>query len=132
MLRLAFAAAFVLLLPLAGCSSGGESDGADLDSFPDPETTTTSAPSATAAPADAPACASVWVPGQTLPAGYTTCLADGGSAPQDVMDCLDDTSLIVFDDRLYAVTGQEIVEPADAPLQDTDEFGSVYVACTGE
>ncbi len=56
----------------------------------------------------------------------------GTVGPQDAVTCLDGTSLIVFDDRFWAVTGQQVVEPDDAPLQDTDEYGAAYVTCTGE
>lgn len=130
MRRLSFVTASAVLM-LAGCSSSSESGGADLDTFPDPETTTSSTPSAPPDPTD-PTCATVWRAGQTLPDDYTSCRADGETAPQDVVDCLDGTSLIVFDDRFWAVTGQVVVEPADAPLQDTDEYGAAFVTCTGE
>lgn len=119
------------VLLLTGCSSSSESDGGELDAFPDPETTTSPTQSATPDPGD-PECAAVWVAGQTLPGDYTSCRADGEAPSQDVVDCQDGTSLVVFDDRSFAVTGQEIVEPADAPLQDTDEYGAAYTTCTGE
>jgi hypothetical protein len=119
------------LLMLAGCSSG---DGSD-ESASEPEATTTASSASPSASPDAPSgpsCDDVWRAGELLPADYTSCAADGETAEQEVTDCLDGSSLVVYLDSFYAITGQEIVEPDVAPLQDTEEFGAAYSACTGE
>lgn len=43
-----------------------------------------------------------------------------------------DTSLIVFAEGVYAVTGGTIRKSADAPLQDAAEYGRAFAACSGE
>lgn len=135
MRRLTLATLTAVLL-LAGCSSGdgsdgsGGSDGADAGSGP----TAASPSSATASPPDAaaPACGEVWQASRTLPADYTTCLEDGEAVAPDATECTDGSSLIVHRDQFYAITGHKIVEPDEAPLQDTDAFGEAYASCTGE
>jgi hypothetical protein len=124
------------VLLLGGCSSGGDSDtsdGASGGGDPAPTSSTpTASGSATSDTPSGPDCDDVWRAGEVLPEGYTTCVADGSEATQDVVECTDGSSLVVYLDSFYAVTGQEIVEPDVAPLQDTDEFGAAYSACTGE
>lgn len=126
------------LILLAGCTSGGESDGPSGGESTGESTgsaasdePSASAPATTEAPTG-PDCDTVWQAGQVLPADYTSCVTDGVPGTQDVTECTDGSSLIVYLDSQYAVTGGEIVEPDVAPLQDTEEFGAVYSACTGE
>ncbi|MET0931801.1 MAG: hypothetical protein ABWX74_19945 [Aeromicrobium sp.] len=116
------------LLILGGCSSGGDSDGPATS---DDRASTPSASTDVPAPPE-PDCDTVWRAGETLPADYSSCVSDGAAGPQDVTECLDGSSLVVYLDSFYAVTGGEIVEPDVAPLQDTDEFGAAYSTCTGE
>jgi len=139
MRRLTLATVTTVLL-LAGCTSGADSDGgptgggADSDGGPAATGSATPAPSEPTTPeaAAAPDCDEVWTAGAVLPADYTSCVTDGEEAVQDVTACTDGTSLVVYLDTFYAITGDTIVEPAVAPLQDTDEFGAAYSACTGE
>ncbi|MET0449861.1 MAG: hypothetical protein ABW004_15715 [Aeromicrobium sp.] len=130
MRRIMLATVTALLL-LAGCSSGGDSDGSTASNEP----SSTVSPSATAdtpTAASGPDCDDVWRAGQVLPADYTSCLDGGAAGTQDVTECTDGTSLVVYLDSFYAVTGEKIIEPDVAPLQDTEEFGAAYSACTGE
>lgn len=122
--RLAVLAVTTLIL-LAGCTSDGEGDG-DKDSAKKP-----SASKTTAKPTG-PDCAGIWKDGATLPASYTTCVADGVLGPQDVTECQDGSTLVAYSDTFFAVTGGEISKPEVAPMQDTKEFGEAYTACTGE
>lgn len=137
MRRLTLILASAVLL-LAGCTSGSDSDGGSDGGtggggggVADP-TPSTSAASPTAGAVSGPDCDAVWKAGAVLPADYGSCVADGEEAVQDVTACTDGTSLVVYLDSFYAITGQKIVEPEIAPLQDTDEFGAAYSSCTGE
>ncbi|NRQ50517.1 hypothetical protein [Aeromicrobium stalagmiti] len=130
MRRLAIMSVTVLLL--AGCTSGSDDDASGGGSAGGGSSS--KAPSATdSTPTPTgPDCSDVWKAGETLPADYDQCVADGEFGAQDVIPCEDGSKLVTFEDTLYAVTGQEIVEPDVAPLQDTEEYGTVYSSCTGE
>ncbi|MRK01492.1 hypothetical protein GEV27_08160 [Aeromicrobium sp. S22] len=132
MRRLAILTATALLL--AGCTSGGDDSSSDGARGGDTETEESGKPSATRTTPvpTGPDCADVWKAGATLPQDYEQCLQDGEPGPQDETPCLDGTTLVIFDDALYAVTGGRIVEPEASPLQDTEEFGAAFSACTGE
>ena len=135
MRRLLITTASALLL-LAGCTSDAEPDGSDGSGGAAPETSSPAAGSSSATPAPpgaaAPDCDDVWQAGKTLPRDYTTCLDGGEPSTPDVVACTDGSSLVVHLDTFYAITGRRVVEPDVAPLQDTDQFGEVYAACTGE
>lgn len=79
-----------------------------------------------------PACDSIWKDGETLPTDYDGCVKDGKRAIEDTFTCRDESTLIVFADTYFAVTGGKIAKSSVAPLQDTEEYGKVYAACTGE
>jgi hypothetical protein len=128
MSRLALVTVTALLL-LAGCTSGSDidpSDGGKGDAKPKPTATRT-----TAAPTG-PDCAEVWKDGATLPDDYTKCVEDGDYGLQDVTKCDDGTRLVAYSDTYFAVTGGRISKPDIAPMQDTEEYGQAYSACTGE
>lgn len=134
MRRILLASVTTLLL-LTGCTSGGDSDGGSEGSTAtDDPSASASAPATTEAPAvpTGPDCDAVWKAGQVLPADYTSCVSDGATGSQDVTKCIDGSSLIVYLDSFYAVTGGTIIKPKVAPLQDTEEFGAAFSACTGE
>jgi hypothetical protein len=124
--RLAILTLTALLL-LAGCtSSDGKSDGQDgKDSSKPSATKTTSVPKG-------PDCAEIWKSGATLPEDYTQCVEDGAYGTQEVTKCQDGTKLVAYADAYYAVTGGPISKPDVAPMQDTEEYGKAYSACTGE
>ena len=88
-------------------------------------TKTTSAPKG-------PDCADIWKSGATLPDDYTQCVEDGAYGTQEVTKCQDGTKLVAYADAYYAVTGGPISKPDVAPMQDTEEYGKAYSACTGE
>lgn len=123
---------FLVVVAVATFSAACTSSETEKDD--PPSGATSSAPtSATRAPGvTGPDCAEVWQPGETLPADYTACADGATQGKQDVIECLDDTRLIVHDDVLWGVTGQEIVAPDASPLQDTERFGAAYATCTGE
>lgn len=119
-------------LVLGGCTSSDTDGGLQADDSPSASSSDRSPGSSSPdAPKD-PACADVWTVGSVLPSSYTGC--SDGTAPgtQDVTECLDDTRLVVFEDSLWAVTGDEVVEPEASPLQDTEAYGAAFSACTGE
>jgi hypothetical protein len=116
----------VAILSLAGCSSSSD----DGSSDPDDATTSSSAPTNPGDPG--PACADVWKAGATLPADYDTCYVRGAEGVQDVIDCDDDTRLVVYNNEMFARTGSTIARPDAAPLQDLPVYSKAYTACTGE
>lgn len=123
--RLAILTVTTLLL-LAGCTSSDDKGGdGGKDSAKPSATKTTPAPTG-------PDCADIWKDGETLPEDYTRCVDDGAYGPQDVTECEDGTQLVAFADMYYAVTGGPISKPDVAPMQDTEEYGEAYAACTGE
>lgn len=123
--RLAILTVTALLL-LAGCtSSDGKGDDTKDSSARPSATPTKPAPTG-------PDCAGIWKDGATLPEDYTTCVEDGAYGTQDVTKCEDGTKLVAYADAYFAVTGGPISKPDVAPMQDTEEFGTAYAACTGE
>lgn len=124
--RLAILTLTALVL-LGGCTSSDDKGGkgADKDTSEPSATKTTPAPTG-------PDCADIWKAGLTLPEDYTRCVQDGAYGLQDVTECRDGSTLVVFSDTMYAVTGSPISKPDVAPLQDTEEFGLAYTSCTGE
>lgn len=117
-----------ILLAIAGCTSD---DSPNRDGS-DPTATPSTSSSSTAAQPAGPDCADIWQAGETLPTNYTECVAGGVVGDQDVTECKDGTSLIAFANTFYAVTGGEIRKPDVAPMQDTEEYGNAFSACTGE
>jgi hypothetical protein len=113
------------LVLLAGCTSSDDKSSADDKDSAKPSATTT-------APPTGPDCGGIWKAGATLPEDYTKCVDNGAYGPQDVTECQDGTKLVAYTDEYFAVTGGRIAKPAVAPMQDTEEFGKAYAACTGE
>lgn len=113
------------LLVLAGCTSSDKGGDDGKDSAKPSATKTTAAPKG-------PDCASIWKDGATLPEDYTQCVEDGAYGTQDVTECEDGTRLVVYSDTYYAITGGPISKPDVAPMQDTEQFGTAFAACTGE
>jgi len=126
MSRLAIVAVTALLL-LTGCTSsdGGDGKGGGKDG------TKPSAGATKAAP-QGPDCADIWKTGATLPDDYTRCVEGGAYGAQDVTKCQDGTKLVAYADTYYAITGGPLSKPDVAPMQDTEEYGKAYSACTGE
>lgn len=116
----------VAILSLAGCSSGSD----DGDKKPDASEPSSSAPADSGGPG--PACGDVWKAGATLPDDYETCYVNGTKGVQDVIECDDDSRLIVYNNEMFARTGTEIVRPKEAPLQDLPVYSKAYAACAGE
>jgi hypothetical protein len=132
--RLAALIATALLL-LAGCTSsdsGGTSGDGDESGTGSGASSDKPSASATTKAPTGPDCADVWKAGATLPEDYSTCVADGAYGVQDVTKCQDGTRLVAFADSYYAVTGGRIRKPDVAPMQDTEEYGQAFAACTGE
>ena len=120
------AIAFVFIFALAACTDDDKS--ARHDS---PGTSSSTSAGPTDGPSE-PACADIWKEGGVLPKDYEGCVSGGKPGNQESVDCQDSRSLIVFEEVFYAVTGGTIRKPADAPLQDTEEYGKAFTACTGE
>jgi len=114
--------ALTAFLLVAGCSS--DSDGASDKPKP--------TPTAESAGPSGPACVGIWKAGATLPEDYESCVDGEALGSQDVTDCQDGTKLVVYADAYYAVTGGTITKPKVAPLQDSEEYGTVWADCTGE
>ena len=121
------AAAFVFIFALSACSGG---DG--LPSAKDsPSASSPTSAGSTGVPST-PSCMNIWKEGSVLPRSYKGCVSDGKPGAEESANCQDGTSLIVFEEAFYAVTGSTIRKPADAPLQDTEEYSKAFTACTGE
>lgn len=120
-------------LLFAGCTAGSGSGGEPNAEASSAQTSSPDAspPTATSKPAG-PDCQAIWKPGQLLPKDYTSCTVDGQEGAQEVIACKDGSSLVIYRDELYAVTGTPVIEPDVAPLQDTAEYGEAYSNCTGE
>lgn len=120
------AIAFVLILVLSACTGNAKPSGRDS-----PSASSSTGTGSTDVPST-PACMNIWKEGSVLPQDYTGCVSDGKPGAEESVNCRDDTSLIVFGEAFYAVTGGTIRKPADAPLQDTEEYGKAFASCTGE
>lgn len=128
-------AALLLVLSLTAC---GGSDDTSTDKRTDKATdkptsgTTISTPGKTPTSGPTlPDCTSIWNADSTLPKDYTGCQIGGRTRLEQSTACKDKTTLIIHDEQFYAVTGQKIVMPAIAPLEDSEAFGKLYSACTG-
>ena len=120
---------FVLLavttvLLLGGCNSASDDNHKYNDGGTD-SATPSAAPSG-------PSCDDIWQAGNILPKDYTSCLQDGAAIEQEVTKCKDGTKLVAYSDAYFAITGGKISKPKVAPMQDTEEFGKAFTACTGE
>ena len=116
----------VAILSLAGCSSGSD----DGDKKPDASDPSSSASADSGGPG--PACGDIWKAGATLPDDYDTCYVSGEKGVQDVVECEDDSRLVVYNNEMFARTGSKIVHPKQAPLQDLPVYSKAYTVCTGE
>lgn len=78
---------------------------------------------------DMPKCSEVWVAGETLPEDYGGC-DDGDTIVAAVStECSDGTSLYGFDDRFYALGGEEIVEAAGGSTDTDPAYSKAYEDC---
>lgn len=111
--RLAICAALALLA--TGCSSDDSGDGVVADATNAPES------------GGLPACADVWVDGETLPEDYDGCENPDGSIEEPVIyDC--DSGIgrfTTYRDELHALLGGEITE---AP-SNSEEYAAAYEEC---
>ena len=121
------ATTFVFIFALSACTgSDGSPSGNDSPGASTPTGSGSIGGSST------PACSDIWKDGAVLPSGYTGCVSDGKPGAEESVKCQDDTSLIVFNEAFYAVTGAKIRKSADSPLQDTEQYSKAFTACTGE
>ncbi|MBC7594802.1 MAG: hypothetical protein H7288_12830 [Kineosporiaceae bacterium] len=121
------ATAFVFIFALSVCSSGvGLPSAKDSPSASSPRSAgSTGVPST-------PPCINIWEEGSVLPRSYKGCVSDGKPGAEESANCQDGTSLMVFEEAFYAVTGAKIRKSAVSPLQDTEEYSKAFTACTGE
>jgi len=112
------AATAAALVVLAGCGS-------------DSETATDPAASSTAGASDSgmPACDSVWVAGRTLPQKYHGCTAAAGLVAPVRHRCEFGVSIVLYDNRYYAVPGHRINETSG--LDSSHEYHSALRSCQG-
>lgn len=134
------AALATTLLILAGCGDDGDKS-ADDTSTPT-ETATSSATETTAtsseppAPTGPPACADIWVVGETLPTDFAGCEEDGAVVSDAGLECTDGTTLYVYenpktgDDQFFGITGQKIGK-ADGEGDDAAPYAKAYDSCAG-
>lgn len=123
--------ALVTVLLLTGCS-GSSSEGAAPGDEGDRGGAASSSGAPTPKSPTGPDCDDVWKAGKTLPADYDGCVTNGSAGEEEIVKCTDGTRFVAYLDTFYARTGDTIVEPEVAPMQDTDEFSAAYTACTGE
>ena len=120
-------AVFALAFGLSAC---GGSDDSPKDK---PTSRTTIIDPGTTAPGgpELPDCGEIWKDGATLPEHYAGCVSNGSTRLEESTKCSDGSTLFIHDEQFYAVTGQKIVAPEVAPLEDTPAFGKVHNTCTG-
>lgn len=121
--RSALVAAMLLLA--AGCGDD-EGDAAEDTSG---ETSASQSSSPTDGGTGLPACAEVWVAGETLPRDYQGCEQDGAAVKPQKHSCSYGSAIVEFDDTFYAVTGKQINEVPS--LADSDQFHQALSACQG-
>jgi hypothetical protein len=73
-----------------------------------------------------PACADVWVKGQTLPTDYQGCTTpDGAEAAAMIVECVDGRSWATHEDRFFGYLGGTITE---APAE-SDAYREAFDKC---
>lgn len=116
-----------LALCAFGCGSSGSSapDAAGTDPTGSPAPSI----SESSAPADGPACDSVWQEGATLPRSYRGCVDGSGTlVPRDALGCSSGQRMVSHADRYYAVLGGTIHE-ATTPLAEDREYRAAVRSC---
>ena len=117
------AVAAVLLALTAGCG----------DDEPEQDTTDASAENSDASgggDGGMPACADIWVDGETLPADYGGCSNDDGSiAGSSYEECKDGSKIFTHDSRFFTRADATIVDGGDN-LLDHPEFEKLSAACS--
>jgi hypothetical protein len=87
-------------------------------------------PDVTPASESLPACADVWVAGETLAGDYEGCVdEDGVLNVPEIQDCTEnDDQITTFDARFFSLLGGEI---SDAGFTSTD-YDQVFASCFGD
>lgn len=125
-------AALLLTVSLTACGGKGSDDtSSDMRTSGTSGTSESTPGKAPTSGPKLPACGDIWQADATLPADYAGCALDGETRLEQSTKCKDDTHLIVHDEQFYAVTGEKVIEPKAAPLEDSPAFGKAFVACTG-
>lgn len=123
--RSALAAAVLLLS--AGCGDDGE-DAAEDPAGESPSSQAPSSDDGSDSPSsDLPACADVWVAGDTLPRDYRGCQEDGEAIKPDKHPCSYGTAIVEYADRFYAVSGKHINEVPS--LAESQQYKQALSAC---
>ena len=113
-----------------GCgSSGSTSPDAGTDASRTPDEPATSDSTTGSAPAQGPACETVWQVDETLPRTYRGCVDSTGTlVPRDALGCSSGQRLVMHDDRFWAVLGGTIHE-ASTTLADDPDFRTAVRSC---
>jgi hypothetical protein len=119
--RVGLAAALLTVLAsgsLAGCGGGGASaDGSAAQGGGGPAETW-------------PYCEQIWVTGETLPNHYQGCVIGGNSVkPFSPEKCKSGTSYATYQDRWYAVPGEEIHESKGGDIFRDPTFTKFTARC---
>lgn len=82
---------------------------------------------------DAPACADVWVAGQTLPDEYEGCTDESGMLfVATAMQCDDGSQLVSYEqENMWVVTPGEILQSPVPIAEDKDGYGAAFAECSG-
>ena len=111
-----------VLLLSAGC--GSDDGGTATDPAP-------TAPTSSTAPAAAhPDCATVWVEGSRLAAGYRGCDADGTFVAARRIECSSGQTIVRYDNRYWAVRGG-LIKAVDGGLNASKAYLDDLGTCLG-
>ena len=118
------------LVGLALTACGDQEPDAATDPSSTPSSSASETPTETPTEAPGPACADVWVAGETLPEDYSGCQdADKGKWVEAmVYRCSSGQRLVTFGTTFYAAKG-EAVNESDVPLRRNKEFQDALASC---
>ena len=120
------AALLVGVLGLSAC--GSESGSTTAEDATSPVAESDSTDDASEDPGSSlPECGEVWQAGVRLPTGYKGCAEDGEPVKPDRIRCSFGLVIVTYDDRFYAVPGDQINESES--LENDRDFTRTVNSC---
>ena len=116
MISRASVVAAVLVVTLAGCGGGDDSDAGQ--------------PEASGAVETLPSCDETWVVGETLPADYDGCVITGNEVQVfSPGECPSGAQYATYEDRYYAVPGEAVQEVTSGDMFSDPDFTEFTESC---